>query len=133
MGLWILEQCRKEWQRNGVEFDYDVLLREVEAIEDYPALIFPDDQRFLNPPGRLAALGSSPAETGQASLSEPALHRKNGFGLTRVSLCVAARNNRVRDESEDKRGANYWRRQPKRLSEPGDRERDRVAGFGGPG
>jgi rhamnulokinase len=72
MGLWILEQCRKEWQRNGVEFDYDVLLREVEAIEDYPALIFPDDQRFLNPPGMLAAIALQLEETGQTSFSEPA-------------------------------------------------------------
>jgi rhamnulokinase len=72
MGLWILERCRKEWQRNGVEFDYDGLLREVEAIEEYPALIFPDDQRFLNPPSMLEAIAIQLEETGQASLSEPA-------------------------------------------------------------
>src|SRR5207249_3888455 len=72
MGLWILELCRKEWQRNGVEFDYDVLLREVEAIEDYPALIFPDDQRFLNPPSMLEAIAIQLEETRQTVFSEPA-------------------------------------------------------------
>jgi rhamnulokinase len=72
MGLWILEMCRREWQPNGVEFDYDVLLREVEAIEDYPALIFPDDQRFLNPPSMLEAIAIQLEETRQSTLSEPA-------------------------------------------------------------
>jgi len=72
MGLWILEMCRREWQRNGVEFDYDVLLREVEAIEDYPALIFPDDQRFLNPPSMLEAIAIQLEETRQTVFSEPA-------------------------------------------------------------
>jgi len=72
MGLWILESCRREWQRNGVEFDYDFLLREVEAIEDYPALIFPDDQRFLNPPSMLEAIAIQLEETRQATLSGPA-------------------------------------------------------------
>ena len=52
------------------------MLREVEAIEDYPALIFPDDQRFLNPPGMLAAIAIQLEETDQASLSEPALIAK---------------------------------------------------------
>ena len=72
MGLWILESCRREWQRNGVECDYDVLLREVEAMKDYPALIFPDDQRFLNPPSMLEAIAMQLEETRQMALSEPA-------------------------------------------------------------
>ena len=41
MGLWILESCRKEWQRDGVVVDYDALLRDVEAIDGDAALIFP--------------------------------------------------------------------------------------------
>jgi len=60
MGLWILESCRKEWQ-----VDYDALLAEVSSIEDYPALIFPDDPRFFNPPNMLEALAMQLAETDQ--------------------------------------------------------------------
>ena len=60
MGLWILESCRKEWN-----VDYEALLAEVATIEDYPALIFPDDPRFFNPPDMLAAIATQLAETDQ--------------------------------------------------------------------
>src|SRR5213079_3396313 len=57
MGLWILESCRREWQRHGGAIDYDLLWRDVRAIKGCPAaLIFPDDQRFLNPPSMLEAI-----------------------------------------------------------------------------
>jgi rhamnulokinase len=73
MGLWILESCRKEWQAAGVAVDYDRLLREVEVIEASPAtLIFPDDQRFLNPPGMLETIAAQLKETNQTMPSEPA-------------------------------------------------------------
>src|SRR2546429_2989418 len=55
MGLWILESCRKEWQQRGVVVDYNELLRDVAAIGNPGALIFPDDERFLNPQSMLAA------------------------------------------------------------------------------
>src|SRR6185295_19801247 len=72
MGLWILESCREEWQQNGVAVDYDVLLQDVAMLEDYPALIFPDDQRLLNPPSMLEAIATQLAETKQAMPSAPA-------------------------------------------------------------
>jgi rhamnulokinase len=65
MGLWILESCRKEWQRDGVVVDYDALLRDVEAIDSCPALIYPDDERFLSPPSMLAAIANQLKETNQ--------------------------------------------------------------------
>ena len=36
MGLWIFESCRKEWKDQGIAVEYDVLLREIEKIEDFP-------------------------------------------------------------------------------------------------
>lgn len=72
MGLWILEYCRKEWQQRGATIDYDVLLRDVAAIGDCCALIFPDDQRFLNPPSMLEAIAVQLRETNQTMPSEPA-------------------------------------------------------------
>ena len=65
MGLWILESCRKEWKEHGVTVDYDVLLGQVAALEDYPGFIFPDDQRFFNPPSMLEALAAQLNESGQ--------------------------------------------------------------------
>ena len=72
MGLWILESCRKQWQENGVSVDYNDLLRDVDALADFPGLIFPDDQRFLNPPNMLAAIATQLSETNQEMPSEPA-------------------------------------------------------------
>jgi len=72
MGLWILESCRKEWQRHEAATDYDLLLRDVSVIKGYgPALIFPDDQRFLNPPSMLQAIATQLEETNQAMPSAP--------------------------------------------------------------
>jgi rhamnulokinase len=73
MGLWILESCRKEWQQRGVAIDYDLLLREVSAIKGCPGvLVFPDDQRLLNPPSMLEAIATQLEETDQAMPSGPA-------------------------------------------------------------
>jgi len=67
MGLWLLESCRKEWA-----VDYDALLRAVAVIEHYPALIFPDDERFFNPPSMLEAIATQLTETGQEMPQDPA-------------------------------------------------------------
>jgi len=72
MGLWILESCRKEWQRQGRDVGYENLLREVAAIEGAPALIFPDDPRFFNPASMLDAVAGQLAETGQPPATGPA-------------------------------------------------------------
>lgn len=79
MGLWILESCRKEWRERGARVDYDELLRQTSALEAAPALIFPDDPRFLNPPSMLAAIAEQMAESGQVAPQDPP-------DLTRVIL-----------------------------------------------
>jgi rhamnulokinase len=65
MGMWVFESCRGEWESRGLAVDYDELLREVEALEGYPGLIFPDDARLFNPPSMLDAVARQLAETGQ--------------------------------------------------------------------
>jgi rhamnulokinase len=65
MGLWILESCREDWKQQGVDVDYDVLLREVSAIEEPQGLIFPDDPRLFNPASMLQAVAIQLKETNQ--------------------------------------------------------------------
>jgi rhamnulokinase len=72
MGLWILESCRREWQQRGENIDYDVLLGEVAAMGSGTVLIFPDDERFLNPPSMLEAIAVQLRETNQTMPAEPA-------------------------------------------------------------
>lgn len=75
-GLWILESCRKEWSAQGIALDYDELLRGVAGVEDYPALIFPDDARFFNPPSMLNAIRAQLKETGESAHDEPRIIAK---------------------------------------------------------
>jgi rhamnulokinase len=79
MGLWILESCRAEWQVCGTDVTYERLLSEAAAIACSPGLVFPDDPRFLNPPGMRAALGAQMLERGAAMPAGPA-------AVTRVIL-----------------------------------------------
>jgi rhamnulokinase len=71
MGLWVFESCRREWKKQGLETHYEKLLPEASAIEDCPALIFPDDKRFFNPPSMLEAMKEQLTESGQAVPDNP--------------------------------------------------------------
>ena len=75
MGLWILESCRREWSEHGIYVDYESLLEEVSPIEGRDAIIYPDDQRYFNPPVMLDAINQQLVENGfsdQVTASNPA-------------------------------------------------------------
>jgi rhamnulokinase len=74
MGLWLVEECRKEW--SGASADYVPLLTRVSAMAYYPALIFPDDPRFFNPSSMVEAIAAQLFETGQYMPDEPAFIAK---------------------------------------------------------
>jgi rhamnulokinase len=71
MGLWLLESCRKEWRNRNFAVDYDGLFDEVRAISGFGPLLFPDDQRFLNPPSMLEAIALQLSETNQSMPDTP--------------------------------------------------------------
>lgn len=71
MGLWIFESCRREWRASGFDVRYDNLLPAVAEIEECPALIFPDDERFFNPQSMSEAVSEYLSESGQANANEP--------------------------------------------------------------
>ena len=66
MGLWILESCRREWSERGIHVDYESLLDEVSSLGGRAAIIYPDDQRFFNPPVMLDAILEQLVETGSS-------------------------------------------------------------------
>jgi rhamnulokinase len=72
MGLWILESCRAEWQKTGVDADYGRLLEEVAALDGPRAVVFPDDPRLLHPASMIGALETQLRETGQTPPDRPA-------------------------------------------------------------
>jgi rhamnulokinase len=71
VGLWILQEARRAWARQGVELEYAALTSEAERAEPFRSLIDPNDIRFLKPgdmPERIAAFCR---ETGQPAPESP--------------------------------------------------------------
>jgi rhamnulokinase len=57
-GMWIVQECRREWARAGQEFDYASLVQMAAEAPPFAALIDPADARFVPPgemPQRIAA------------------------------------------------------------------------------
>ena len=50
MGLWLVQQCRRAWERKGDRLDYEELTRMAASAEPFQAFVNPDDPLFLNPP-----------------------------------------------------------------------------------
>ena len=58
MGLWILQECRRQWAREGLEFGYAELAELAGRSPGLVSIINPDDPRFLAPgdmPARVRA------------------------------------------------------------------------------
>ncbi len=72
MGLWLLQECQRQWTRDGHVMDYDTLLADVDAVTPFTALIDPDDARFLAPENMSGAINAYLLEHGQAPLQAPA-------------------------------------------------------------
>jgi rhamnulokinase len=65
MGLWLIQECRREWARAGESYSYDELTQMAAAAPAFGPLVSLKGNRFLPPgdmPGRLQAFC---AETGQ--------------------------------------------------------------------
>lgn len=65
IGLWLIQECRRDWSKAGREFAYSELADLAAAAEPFASIIDPADPRFIAPdqmPERIAAFCS---ETGQ--------------------------------------------------------------------
>jgi len=49
MGLWLLQECRRQWRREGREYDYAQLTALAESAASFRAFVNPDAPVFLNP------------------------------------------------------------------------------------
>ncbi len=70
-GLWLLQQCRKEWSRS-MDLDYDDLTRIAGEAPPFKVFIDPDCPDFLNPPSMPEAIRRFCLRTGQAPPWSPA-------------------------------------------------------------
>ncbi len=66
MGLWLVQECRREWARSGRSFSYDELTRLAAEAPPFGPLVSPTDYRFLAPGDMPGRMQSFCRETGQA-------------------------------------------------------------------
>src|SRR5262245_13117846 len=66
-GLWLVQECRRVWERAGRNFRYDELVRLAEAAPPFVSIVDPDHASFMLPPNMPAALGEFCKKTGQAA------------------------------------------------------------------
>lgn len=71
MGLWLVQECRRAWERAGLTYTYDALTRLAEAAPPFVSLVDPDHASFILPPSMPQALGDFCKRTGQPVPSEP--------------------------------------------------------------
>jgi rhamnulokinase len=71
MGLWLVQECRRSWERAGRAFSYEELAHLAESAPPFVSLIDPDDASFLLPPNMPAAIGDFCRHTGQPAPTEP--------------------------------------------------------------
>ena len=65
-GMWILEQCRKEWDLSGKNYTYPEIVEMAMSAQPFQSYIQPDDPSFANPPSMLEAIDAFCERTGQA-------------------------------------------------------------------
>ena len=63
--MWLLEQCRKEWEKAGRDYSYPAIVKMAERATPFRRFVNPDDPRFANPPSMTEAIKAYCRETGQ--------------------------------------------------------------------
>jgi rhamnulokinase len=65
MGLWLVQECRRAWERAGASHSYDDLTRQAEAAKPFASIVDPDDSSFILPANMPAALADFCRRSGQ--------------------------------------------------------------------
>jgi rhamnulokinase len=67
MGLWLVQECRRTWARQGEEYSYDDLTRMAAQAAPFQAVVDPDYGEFLKPGDMPARVHAYCQATGQAA------------------------------------------------------------------
>lgn len=71
MGLWLVQECRRSWSRQGADYSYEELTQLAEMASPLASLVDPDDPRFLLPADMPEALRTFCRATGQPEPVSP--------------------------------------------------------------
>jgi rhamnulokinase len=98
MGMWLFEQCRARWEKNGEKNSYNELIEMANQARPFKCIINPDDARFLNPPDMPQAIASFCQDSKQ-----PAPQSKGEFVRT-VLEALALKYRFVLEQIQSMRG-----------------------------
>ena len=70
-GLWLVQECRREWAQAGQDFDYATLTRLATEAPPFVSLINPADSRFLAPASMTGAMAEFCRESNQPIPATP--------------------------------------------------------------
>lgn len=65
MGLWLLQECRRDWQSHETKHTYAQLVAAARQAEPWRTFIFTDDPRFIQAGNMVSRIQDFAAETGQ--------------------------------------------------------------------
>ncbi|WP_199620853.1 rhamnulokinase [Paenibacillus alkalitolerans] len=71
MGLWILQESKREWERAGISYTFPELIKMAERAPSFSAFIDPDDNMFLHPGDMTSRIRQYCLQTGQQPPGEP--------------------------------------------------------------
>ncbi|HSI13610.1 MAG TPA: rhamnulokinase family protein [Chthoniobacter sp.] len=89
VGLWLLQECRRIWTREGHDYDYATLTRLAAEARPLRSLIQPNDPRFHCPTDMPAEIRAFCRETGQPEPETPGEHARCIFDS--LALLYAAK------------------------------------------
>jgi len=66
-GMWLLEQCLKEWKKEGIYYEYTKLVQMAESVPAFKSMIDPDHESFASPVCMTQAIIDYCVSTGQST------------------------------------------------------------------
>jgi rhamnulokinase len=70
MGLWLMQECKRQWQREGADLSYDELTDMAEEAEPFAGHVEVDNGKFLAPGDMPKRINDYLARTGQATTED---------------------------------------------------------------
>lgn len=71
IGLWLVQECRREWAKAGQQFDFATLEQMAQKAKPFVTLINPADPRFVAPDGMPAKIAAQCRENHQPEPADP--------------------------------------------------------------
>ncbi|MBQ3124854.1 MAG: rhamnulokinase [Clostridia bacterium] len=101
MGLWLIQECRRQWQREGTLLSFDELEREAREAEPFASLIDPDYPAFQTPGNMPRRIREYCEKTGQK------VPETTGAIIRAIAESLAFRYRATVEGMEDVTGKNY--------------------------